>query len=426
MAVDPPNDSYYRATAREFPHQPTLNDVQKADVCVVGGGFTGVAAALRAAELGYSVILLEANSIGYGASGRNGGQLIPGLRWDSRDLVAAFGAEAAYDLFQLAISARARVHDRIEKHGIACDLKNGHLHIAFKPSHYADMRREVAHLEEKMDYRSAVLVTPESLPSMLGSNCYHGGVFDRTGGHFHPLNYALGLALAARRCGVTLFEGSRVTKLAEGAEGVTVSTAKGSVQARYVLLGSDGGMDGLDPAIGRFTMPIMNYNVATVPLGAERAAALIPSDAAVSDSRFVLNYFRLSADHRLIFGGGERYTPHPPDDIAAFVRRHIVSVFPDLQDTSIAYQWGGAVNVTTNRLPQFGRKGNVFYAHGYSGHGALLATLGGELMAEAMAGTAERFDLFARLPHRPFPGGKLMRHPLYVAGMLWFALRDRL
>jgi gamma-glutamylputrescine oxidase len=352
--------------------------------------------------------------------------LIPGLRWDSRDLVSAFGEGPAYDLFQLAISARARVHDRIGKHNIACDLKSGHLHVAYKPKHYDDMRREVAHLEQKMDYHSAALASSEELPELLGSDRYHGGVHDRAGGHFHPLNYALGLAVAAQRCGVEIYEHSRVTQLAEERQGVVVSTVNGSVRAKHVLLGSDGGMGGFDAAIGRFTMPIMNYNIATVPLGADQAAQLIPSDAAVSDSRFVLNYFRLSADHRLIFGGGERYTPNPPDDIAAFVRKHIVDVFPQLRSTQIAYQWGGAVNVTMNRLPQLGRKGNVFYAHGYSGHGALLATLAGELMADAMAGTAEQFDVFARLPHRPFPGGSLLRHPLYVMGMLWYALRDRL
>jgi gamma-glutamylputrescine oxidase len=424
--VDALNDSYYRATAHDFPSMPPLMGEAQADVCVVGGGFTGLAAALKAAENGYSVILLEGDRIGHGASGRNGGQLIPGLRWDSRELVSAFGKGVGYDLFQLAIGARAMVHSRIEKHDIACDLKSGHLHVAYKPKHYDDMRREIAHLEQEMDYHSATLVDATSVPTLLGSDRYHGGVYDRAGGHFHPLNYALGLAKAARRLGVTLHDDSRVIALDDGPQGAVVKTTQGSVRAKYVLLGSDGGMGGFDPAIGRFTMPIMNYNVATVPLDPDRADALIPSNAAVSDSRFVLNYFRLSADHRLIFGGGEKYTPTPPPDIGAFVLRHITEVFPHMAKAAIEYRWGGAVNVTMNRLPQFGRKGNVFYAHGYSGHGALVATLGGELMAEAMAGTAERFDLFAKLPHRPFPGGKVLRHPLYVAGMLWYALRDRL
>jgi gamma-glutamylputrescine oxidase len=424
--MDPLANSYYRATANAHPKLSSLRGEERADVCVVGGGFTGLSAALKAAESGYSVILLEADSIGNAASGRNGGQLIPGLRWDSRDLVKAFGEGPAYDLFQLAISARALVHDRIDRHKIKCDLRPGHLHTAYKPSHFEDMRHEVAHLESVMDYHSSLIVNPGDVPDYLGSDLYHGAVMDRAGGHFHPLNYAFGLALACQKAGVTLYERSRVLSVSDDTDLVTVATDQGTVRAKHVLLGCDGGMGDFDSAIGRFTMPIMNYNVATIPLGADQATALIPSGAAVSDSRFVLNYFRLSADHRLIFGGGERYTPKPPTDIAAFVAPHIASVFPNIADVPIAYKWGGAVNVTMNRLPQLGRKGRVFYAHGYSGHGALVATLGGTLMAEAMTGTAERFDVFARIPHRAFPGGKLLRHPLYVAGMLWYALRDRL
>lgn len=417
--------SLYAATANPFPCQPQLRGEESADVVVVGGGFTGLSAALHAAEAGYSVILLEGARIGWGASGRNGGQLIPGMRWGAADLAAKFGDERARQLVSIANSACDMVRGRIVRHGIACDLRAGHFYAAAKPGHLDDMRRELDVLERLLGYASARIVEPGETQAYVASPLYHGGYFDAAGGHFHPLNYALGLAQAALDAGVRIFEDSAVTAMDHAAP-VVATTAQGRVTARHGVLACDTLMGALDPALGRMTMPVANYNVATAPLSPERAAALIPSGAAVSDSKFVLNYYRLSADNRLVFGGGEKYSPRPPADVAAFVRPYLEQVFPQLAGVKIDYAWGGLVGVTLNRLPHFGRIGNSFFAHGWSGHGALLTTLAGSLIAEAMQGHAEKFDLFANLPTRPFPGGPLLRHPLYVLGMLWYALRDRL
>ncbi|MBP6738149.1 MAG: FAD-binding oxidoreductase [Rhodobacteraceae bacterium] len=417
--------SYYAATANPFPDQPQLVGDCSADVVVVGGGFTGLSAALHAAEAGFSVVLLESQRIGWGASGRNGGQMIPGMRWGAADLAAKFGDDRTREMVGLANLAGDLVKSRIERHGIACDLRHGHLNAAAKPAHLEDMKRELDCLDRLLGYQGARIVSAQDVPEHVASSAYHGGYFDSNGGHLHPLNYALGLAGAAIATGVRIFENSAVTAM-DHAGPVIATTALGKVTARHGVLACDAFMGELDPKLGAMTMPVANYNVATVPLGEDRARALIPSGAAISDSKFVLNYYRLSADGRLIFGGGEKYSPRPPADIEGFVRPYLEGVFLQLKGVGIDYGWGGMVGVTLNRLPHFGRIGNSFFAHGWSGHGVLLTTLAGQLIAEAMQGTANRFDLFAKLPGRPFPGGPLLRHPLYVAGMLYYALRDRL
>lgn len=416
---DPLNNSYYQATANSWQQLPELNGTGRFDVVVVGGGFTGLSAALACAEKGLNVALLEARSVGFGASGRNGGQLIPGLRWSMREIDEEFGRERAKAIFDLAYGAVGSVNGRIAKYGIQCDLKPGHLEAAYKPAHFDAMQRDVDFLAKQFGWNSEI-VQPQDMGRHISGGGYHGGIYDPQGGHFHPLNYAIGLATAAQKAGVSIFENSPALAI----DGNKVRTPSGNVSASHVVLAADSWMGDLDTGLGRYTIPIMNYNVATAPL--PNAAELFPSDAAVADSRFVLNYFRLSADKRLLFGGGEKYLQRPPADIAAFVRKHIVEVFPSLAQTPIDYAWGGAVGVTMNRLPQIGRKGNVFFAHGFSGHGALVTTLAGELLAEAVTGTMERFDVFANLPQRPFPGGRMFARPLATLGLLWYALKDRL
>ena len=409
---DPLNNSYYAATANPWETQGQFglnDDLGNYDVAVIGGGFTGLSAALACAEKGLTVALIEAKTIGFGASGRNGGQLIPGLRWSMREIDAEFGHERAQAIFDLAYGAVGRVKIRIAKHAIPCDLKAGHLEAAYKPAHFEAMQRDAEFLAKEFGWESEI-VQPQDMGQHINGGGYHGGIYDAQGGHFHPLNYALGLAEAAKNAGVTIFENSR--------------TWPGDANAEYFILATDTWMSEEDGDLGRYTIPIMNYNVATAPL--PNADQLLPSDAAIADSRFVLNYFRLSADKRLIFGGGEKYAQTPPADIAAFVRKHMVDVFPSLAETRIDYAWGGAVAVTMNRLPHLGRKGNVFFAHGFSGHGALVTTLAGELLAEAATGTMGGFDVFAKLPNRPFPGGRLFARPLATLGLLWYALRDRL
>lgn len=429
---DPLNDSYYRATANAWETQPEFVGDAEYDVAVIGGGFTGLSAALACAEKGLKVALFEAKTIGFGASGRNGGQLIPGLRWSMREIDAEFGRERAQAIFDLAYGAVDRVKGRIDRHDIDCDLKAGHLEAAFKSAHFDVMQRDADFLANEFGWESEI-VKPQDMRQHISGGGYHGGIYDVRGGHFHPLNYALGLAQAAKLAGVDIFENTPVSLVFDW-DGETVLHADagqlgvGTICAKYTVLATDTWLHELDPdfkpSLACYTIPIMNYNIATATLS--DAKRLLPTNAAVADSRFVLNYFRLSSDNRLIFGGGEKYLQTPPADIGSFVRKHMVEVFPSLADTPIDYAWGGAVGVTMNRLPHMGRKGNVFYAHGFSGHGALITTLAGELMAEAVVGTMARFDVFAGLPHSRFPGGKWLARPLATLGLIYYAMRDRL
>ncbi|MDK2761355.1 MAG: FAD-binding oxidoreductase [Sphingopyxis sp.] len=421
--TDPLNHSYYAATAHPRLDLRDIDGDLECDVAVIGGGFTGLSAALACAERGFSVILVEREHIGFGASGRNGGQLIPGLRWTASELEEEFGSERADALFDLCWRANP-VKARIEKHGIDCDLKTGHLEAAWTPTDFGTMQREAAYLDRRFNYQTYVIAKTK-MAGHIASPLYHGGIHDLQGGHFHPLNYTIGLAKAAEAAGARIWDGERVNRIVEFSDGSNeLITDRAIVGARYVIDATDNWIGDVEPDLGRYTVPIMNYNIATAPLA--NADELLPTDAAVADSRFVLNYFRLSADRRLIFGGGERYSQTPPRDIAAFVRPFMAQIFPQIAEAKIDYAWGGAVAVTMNRLPHIGRRGNVFFAHGFSGHGALVTTLAGELIAEAMAGTAERFDVLAGLPSHPFPGGTLLRRPLATLGLLWYALRDRL
>jgi gamma-glutamylputrescine oxidase len=420
--TDPLANSYYSATAHAWRPSYEMGEKLSFDVAVIGGGFTGLSAALACAERGFSVILIEREHIGFGASGRNGGQLIPGLRWSASELEADFGRERTDALFDLCWRANP-VKLRITKHGIECDLKTGHLEAAWTPKDFGAMKDEAEFLAARLGYQTDV-VAKTDMGAHISSTLYHGGIYDPQGGHFHPLNYAVGLARAAEAAGVRIWEGQRANKISQSNDLLGIVTDQAHIDARYVIDATDNWIGDVEPDLGRYTVPIMNYNIATAPLA--NADALLPSDAAVADSRFVLNYFRLSADKRLIFGGGERYSQTPPRDIAAFVRPFMAQVFPEIADAKIDYGWGGAVAVTMNRLPHIGRHGNIFYAHGFSGHGALVTTLAGELIAEAMAGTAERFDVLANLPSKPFPGGKWLRQPLAMLGLLYYAMTDKL
>jgi len=420
---DPLANSYYAATANPWTPQPALSGDRTCDVVVVGGGFTGLSAALACAEKGLSVVLLEAEAIGFGASGRNGGQLIPGLRWSMREIDAEFGRERARAIFDVVWEARDRVWDRVARHAIACDLKPGHLEAAYKPADFTDMQREAEFLDARFGYSTEVVARADLGRHIAGGN-YHGGVYDPRGGHFHPLNYALGLARAALDAGVLIHERSQVVRL-DAAGPVRVTTERGAISATDAILATDAWISGLDAALGRHTVPIMNYNVATAPL--TDADALLPSDAAVADSRFVINYFRPTPDGRLLFGGGETWTRQLASDPAAIARRPMERLFPQLGGVKVDYAWGGLLGISANRMPYVRRLGSgVTVAAGFSGQGVALCPLYGAILAEAVAGTLARFDLLAGLPSPIFPGGKWLRAPALIAAMAFFALRDRL
>ncbi len=418
-------DSYYAATAKGATARAPLGGAASTDVCIVGGGYTGVSAALHLAERGYQVILLEAERIGWGASGRNGGHVGVGQRKGQAELEAMVDRDTARKLWQYSVDAVNLVRDRIQQHQIDCDLKHGILHVAAKPAHAAELRDEIDALERDYGYGHMRYVERDELSTMLGTDRFFGAQLDSGSSHLHPLNYALGLATAAEAAGAVLHEQSRVTGFKGGAS-PEVTTAQGSVKCKHVILACNGYLEGLAPEIASYIMPINNFVLATEPLSAALARELIRDDVAVQDTLFVIDYWKLSGDNRLVFGGGENYSRHFPADLKQFVRKFMLKIYPQLAATRIDYAWGGTLAITLNRLPRFGRtKDGVFYAHGYSGHGVPTATFAGQLLAEAVAGTAERFDVMASLPKVKFPGGTLLRWPGLVLGMLYYSLRDK-
>lgn len=419
-------DSYYAATANGLRDYPALEGDADCDVCVIGGGFTGLSSALHLAERGYDVCLLEARRIGWGATGRNGGQLGSGQRKSQRELERRLGQGDARRLWHLAEEAKATVKERIGRHGIDCDLKPGILKVAYKRGDTDYLIAQAEHLRSHYDYPHLRAIPRDELSTMLDTAIYHGGVLDSGAGHLHPLNYALGLARAAGEAGARLYETSEVGRIDDGAQAMVMS-GRGRVRARYIVLACNGYLEGLERRIAGRIMPINNFMLATEPLGATRAQSLIRDDVAVTDTKFVVDYYRLSPDKRLLFGGGETYRRRFPADLKSFVRRYMLRVYPQLAEARIDYAWGGTLAITLNRLPGFGRLGsNLFYAQGFSGHGVALTSLAGKLIAEAVAGTAERFDVFARIPQPRFPGGTTLRWPGMVAGMLYYSLRDKL
>lgn len=428
-ANDPPGAwprSWYAATADLPPPQPPLRGEVRADVCIVGGGYTGLSAALHLAEAGLDVVLLEANRLGWGASGRNGGQLGSGQRRDQAWLERVVGPADARRLWDLAEEAKALVRDRIARHAIPCDLRPGVAHVTHRPAEVAGLHAEAETLERDYGYRELTLLDAAGSEALIATRAFAGGVLDRGAGHLHPLAYALGLARAAAAAGVRLHEGTRVTRIETGAAPEAVTEA-GRVRARFLLLCGNGYLGGLAPRVSERVMPINNFIVATEPLAPDQLAALQASDVAVADSRFVVNYWRLSADRRLLFGGGESYGYRFPKDIPGLVRPRMLGIYPELADLPLSHAWGGTLAITVNRMPAFQRLGPAtLSAAGYSGHGLAIATLAGRLMAEAVAGTAGRFDLLARLPQPAFPGGTHLRAPLLALAMGWYALRDRL
>lgn len=419
-------DSWYAASANQQLDFPALQGEIDADVCIIGGGYTGLSSAIHLSKRGYQVALLEANKVGWGASGRNGGHASTGQRADQHTLEKLVGLEHARALWQLGLEGVQTVCDLIDEYQIECELKLGNLHVTAKAGETQDLREEVEHLHQVYDYHQVRYVDRDELAAMTSGQGFCGGMLDSASRHVHPLNYALGLAAAADKLGARLYEGSRVISYTEG-ERVTVKTDQGQVRARFLILACNGYLEQLEPRTAGRIMPINNYMLATEPLDEELARQLIRDDTSMSDNLFVINYWKLSADNRLLFGGGESYTRRFPKDIPGFVRKYMLRIYPELAATRIDYGWGGTLAITMNRMPDFGRLSDkVFYAHGYSGHGVPIATLAGKLLAEVIGGSAERFDVMATVPSRTFPGGTLLRWPGLVAGMLFYALRDRL
>lgn len=417
-------ESWYAATATPIARFPALKGSVRADVCIVGAGYTGLSAALHLAQRGFKVVVLEAHRVGFGASGRNGGQLGSGQRLDQPDLERMVGPATARTLWDLAEEAKATARQLIDTHKIDCDYRPGIVHACRSASELDHAKATADHLRERYGYNQIDTLDRAALRSILPSDAFAGGDIDHGAGHLHPLNYAIGLAHAACAAGVTLHELSLVHEVRPG-ERPVIRTESGQVECDHAILACNGYLGRLDAQVAARVMPINNFIVATEPLG-PRAAEVLAQDVAVADTRFVVNYWRLSRDGRLLFGGGESYGYRFPD-IVRTVRKPMLKIYPGLADVKIDYSWGGTLAITMNRMPCFARPAtNVLSASGYSGHGVAMATLAGKLMAEAVAGQAERFDVMASIPTPRFPGGAGLRTPILTLAMTWYALRDRL
>lgn len=423
-------NSYYEATVARPRPAAALTQRLQADVCVVGGGYAGVSAALELAGHGFDVVLLEAQRIGWGASGRNGGQVIVGFGSDGEATVERqLAREDARRAWDITVEGVRLLHARIARHGIDCDWQPGYLSLATKPRKSRELRRWMDHVRAAYDY-PLEWVDAAALRQWVDSARFDSAVHDAGSGHLHPLKYCLGLGAAAAAAGVRIFENSPVFLVERGRK-PAVRTAQGEclcdfvVLAGNVYLGEYG--DEVAPEVSSRIMPVGTYMVATEPMHPERARALMPRRCAASDTNFILDYFRLSADDRLLFGGGDSYTGTTPRNLIGHIRANMLGVFPQLEDLAITHAWGGFVDITINKAPHFGRLGhNVYFVQGFSGHGLALSGMAGLLAAEAIAGQAGRFDLLARLRHLPFPGGALMRTPALVLGMWYYRLRDAL
>jgi len=416
--------SWYAATANTLPPFHKLRGEVRADVCIVGAGYTGLSAALHLAERGFDVVLLEAHRVGFGASGRNGGQLGSGQRMDQDGLEKLVGHEDATKLWELAEDAKALAKSLIGRHKIDCDLKPGVAHMCFTQKEVDEEHAYADHLANRYGYTAVEKLDQDAAQTLCPSPRYKGGTLDMTAAHLHPLNYALGLARAAQAAGVRIYENSWVSDSTKGSP-ATLQCDQGKVWADHVILACNGYLGGLDRQVSARVMPINNFIAATEPLSKE-AARVLTRDVAVADTKFVVNYFRLSRDNRLLFGGGESYGYRFPD-IDATVRKPMAQVFPHLKDVRFDYTWGGTLAITMKRMPYLARLApNMLSASGYSGHGVGTATLAGKLMADAITGETSGFDTLSRVPTPRFPGGHALRSPLLALAMTWYATRDRL
>jgi gamma-glutamylputrescine oxidase len=424
----PPAPSYYAASVASVPQpiRAPLKGSVTADVVVLGGGIAGCSTALHLAQRGYRVVVLEARFVGYGASGRSGGQTIFGLAASQQKIASQVGKDVARRLFDLSVEALDLTQSLIREHRIDCDYHANHIHAAIKPRHVDELEEWVRELREDYGYESPRMLDRAALAEHLNSERYLAGLLDPRSGHLHPLKFTQGVARAAEAAGAVIHENSEVLRYEDGPQ-VRVHTESGTVTASHLVLCGNAYIGRVAPRLARRILGIGTYIIATEPLGEERVRSLLPSNAAVADINWILDYFRRSDDHRMLFGGRVSYSSVQPLHLAEAMRKRMVKVFPSLADAKVAYAWGGYLDITMSRAPDFGRLApNVFYLQGFSGHGVTLTGLAGKLVAEAVAGTAERFDVFTRIPHRDFPGGPVFRRPSLVLAMLYYRLRDLL
>jgi gamma-glutamylputrescine oxidase len=426
LGTDDPlvRNSYYEASAPRTDRYSALQTDIACDVCVVGAGLAGLSAAIDLADAGFTVAVLEARQVGWGASGRNGGQALVGLACDMRVIEDQLGREAARRVWDTTVEAVGLIHERCRRFGIDCEWQDGFLAAAVTPRRAEELAQWVEALARDYGYQRMQRIGRAELPQWIASPRYRAAAYDAGSGHLHPLKYTLGLARAAADLGVKIFEQTRALEVRPGRL-AEVRTPQAAVHCAHVLLAGNVYLGDLAPKLAARIMPVGTFIAASRPLGAERAAQLLPRRAAVADTQWVLDYFRLSRDHRMLFGGRVSYSTILPRRLPEAMRRRMVGVFPQLADVPVEFAWGGYVDITMNRAPDFGRVAdNVYYLQGFSGHGLALSGLAGRVVAEAIRGTAERLDLFAGIRHRAFPGGRWLRTPLLVLAMAWYRIRD--
>lgn len=417
--------SYYAASANAAPQRPALQGEVETDVCIVGAGYTGLSTALFLLENGFKVSILEAAKVGFGASGRNGGQIVNSYSRDIDVIERSVGPKQAQLLGQMAFEGGRIIRERIKKYDIQCDLKDGGVFAAFTG-------KQMGHLEaqkklwERYGHTQLELMDAKRIRETVATDNYIGGMLDMSGGHIHPLNLALGEAAAVESLGGVIYEQSPATRIDRGASPV-VHTPEGRVKAKFVVVAGNAYLGGLVSELAAKSMPCGTQVITTEPLSDELAASLLPQDYCVEDCNYLLDYYRLSSDKRLIFGGGVVYGARDPANIEAIIRPKMLKTFPQLKDVKIDFAWTGNFLLTLSRLPQVGRLGdNIYYSQGCSGHGVTYTHLAGKVLAEALRGQAERFDAFADLPHYPFPGGRMFQVPFSALGAWYYTLRDKL
>jgi len=418
--------NYYQSSSLKPELKTEFKGNCKIDICVIGGGFTGIASALYLAEKGYKVMLLEARKIGWGASGRNGGQLGGGLRKDQRTIEKKLGFDHAKELWNMGLEAVEEVKSNISKYKINCDLKNGVLTTGYYKDDNKYFLEEIEYMQKKYDYDKYIYFNKSEVNEEIRSKQYFSGILNKGSYHLHPLKYLYGLTSEALRLKVDIFEDTPVEKIINTPSGAKVITKNSIIESNYVVVGCNGYLDNLLGNVRNKFMPINNYILTTEILGKEKALELIKNNFAVSDTRFIIDYFRLSADWRMIFGGGETFTSNFIKNPTSFVTKRMFKVFPDLEKYNIDFCWGGTLAITVNRFPNFGSLKNdkIIYAHGYSGHGVALSTLAGKLIAEKISGNSDRFNFFSSIQHISIPGGDFFRRPAYSIGVAYYKLRD--
>ncbi|NRD75068.1 FAD-binding oxidoreductase [Shewanella sp. VB17] len=419
--------SYYYSTAKALCAHPQLQEIVNADICIIGGGFSGINTAIELAQKGFSVVLLEAKRIGWGASGRNGGELIRGIGHNAAQFKHIIGDEGVNAIWQMGFEAVNIVKQRITEHNIDCDLQLGYCDLAIKSRHMTELAQDLAELQAHGQDRGFTLLDKADIQQVIGSNCYQGALVDMNSGHLHPLNLALGEAKVAKALGVKIFEYSAAIKIIKGNK-PQVFTAKGKVNCQYLVLAGNAYIGHkINSYVGGKVLPAGSYLLATEPLTDEQCQDIIPQNMAFADLRIDLDYFHLSADNRLLFGGLCTYSGKDPHDIQAALRPNLEKVFPQLKGVAIDFQWGGMIGIGANRLPQIGRLPdcpNILYAQAYAGHGVNATHMAAKLIAEALTAQAERFDIFDKVQHMTFPGGPIFRSPLLAAGMLYHKMLD--